>query len=81
MSARAWDRSLRLTAAAVAMISTVSVWLAWRNSTELAQRISMYALTRLATLWLWVALGLAVAFALRFTPRVVRVWINDVVRI
>jgi hypothetical protein len=123
MTARAWDRSLLLTAAAVAIVSTVSVWLAWRSSTELAQRISMYALApiasaalvsyslrilrfhyfltrsgvaitlraqiptsllvllgatlpnalavallaRLATLWLWVALGLAVAFALRFT--------------
>ncbi len=44
MSDRAWNRSLLLTAAAVAIVSAISIWLAWRSSADLAQRISMFAL-------------------------------------
>lgn len=43
MNARLWDRSLLITAVAVAIISAVSVWLAWQNSTDLAQRVSAAA--------------------------------------
>lgn len=43
MNARLWDRSLLITAVAVAIISAVSVWLAWQNSTDLAQRFSVVA--------------------------------------
>jgi uncharacterized protein (TIRG00374 family) len=43
MNERVWDRSLLVTAIAVAIISTVSVWLAWQTSADLAQRISLAA--------------------------------------
>lgn len=43
MNARIWERSLLITAIAVAIISAVSVWLAWQNSTDLVQRISIAA--------------------------------------
>ncbi len=44
MSARTWDRGLLLTALAVAIISGVSVWLAWRASPDLPERITFVAL-------------------------------------
>jgi uncharacterized protein (TIRG00374 family) len=43
MNERVWDRTLLLTAVAVAIISAVSVWLAWQTSADLAQRISIAA--------------------------------------
>ena len=44
MSQNIWNRTLLLTAIAVSGISATSVWLAWRNSPDLAQRISLIAL-------------------------------------
>lgn len=44
MNERVWDRSLLLTAVAVAIISAVSVWLAWQTSADLAQRVSIAAI-------------------------------------
>jgi uncharacterized protein (TIRG00374 family) len=43
MNERVWDRTLLLTAVAVAIVSAVSVWLAWQTSADLAQRISIAA--------------------------------------
>ncbi len=49
MSARTWDKGLVLTALAVAVISSVSVWLAWRASPDLPQRITLAALAPIFT--------------------------------
>lgn len=45
MSERIWNRTLFLTAIAVAIISGVSVWWAWSTSADLASRLSLLALT------------------------------------
>jgi hypothetical protein len=44
MSQKIWNRTLLLTAIAVSGISAVSLWLAWQNSPDLVQRISILAL-------------------------------------
>jgi glycosyltransferase 2 family protein len=44
MSQKIWNRTLVLTAIAVTGISAVSLWLAWQNSPDLVQRISVLAL-------------------------------------
>jgi uncharacterized protein (TIRG00374 family) len=44
MSQHIWNRSLLLTAIAVSVISGASLWLAWHDSTDLMQRISVLAL-------------------------------------
>lgn len=44
MNERLWDRSLLITAIAVAIISAVSVWLAWQSTSDLAQRITITAI-------------------------------------
>jgi uncharacterized protein (TIRG00374 family) len=44
MSQQIWNRTLLLTAIAVSIVSGISVWLAWNNSPDLAQRISLIAL-------------------------------------
>ena len=44
MNERIWDRSLLVTAIAVAVISAVSVWLAWQDSSNFTQRISIAAI-------------------------------------
>ncbi|MCI0478073.1 MAG: flippase-like domain-containing protein, partial [Anaerolineales bacterium] len=40
MSARIWNRSLLLTALAVAIVSAISVWVAWRASAEFTARLA-----------------------------------------
>ena len=44
MQEQMWDRGLGLTALAVALVSGVSVWLAWQTSGDLASRLSIGAL-------------------------------------
>ncbi len=44
MSQKIWNRTLLLTAITVTGISAVSLWLAWQNSPDLVQRISLIAL-------------------------------------
>lgn len=43
MSERIWNRSLQFTAIAVAIISSISVWLAWNTSGNLLARLSLLA--------------------------------------
>ncbi len=44
MSERIWNRSLLITAFAVAVVSSLSLWLAWRAAGDLAARLSAGAL-------------------------------------
>ncbi len=43
MAERIWDRTLLLTAVAVAIVSSASVWVAWHTSGDLATHLSMRA--------------------------------------
>lgn len=45
MNERLWNRGLIATAAWVAIVSAISVWLAWNASPDLASRVSVAALT------------------------------------
>ncbi len=45
MSERIWNRSLLITAAAVAVVSSISVWLAWHTAGDLLEHLSLLALT------------------------------------
>jgi uncharacterized protein (TIRG00374 family) len=49
MSERIWSKSLLLTAILVAIISAVSVWLAWNSAADLAQRLSIVTLVPIAS--------------------------------
>ena len=44
MSERIWDRSLLLTTCAVAVVSAISIWLAWRASAGLTSQVALLAL-------------------------------------
>jgi glycosyltransferase 2 family protein len=44
LSERIWDRSLLITALAVAAVSAISVWMAWRASTGFAMHLAWLAL-------------------------------------
>ena len=44
MSERIWDRSLLITALAVAVVSTISVWMAWRASAGFVLQLAWFAL-------------------------------------
>lgn len=43
MSERIWNRSLQFTTIAVAIISSISIWLAWNTSGNLLSRLSLFA--------------------------------------